>query len=246
MTEQALSKEKFYELIGRRGDDFSMERRQQDVLYDVKWKKFLRRVKLFRFIPFIDFVFASGSMALGSVRDTSDFDLIVGARSGRIFTVRFFTLTLFGFTRLRRKKNASKGEGKDKFCFNQFVTKNVFPLQSHDIYSRYLYEILVPVFGDPVLINELLVQQDEQKRFLTDDLRYYRTRTSLLRRILERGLGSKIGNGFEGFLKFFQVKKIEHGLRKTHLGHKPRIVYTDDLLEFHHDTHRIERMGKNL
>src|SRR3989344_1825310 len=243
MIEQVLSKEKFYELIGRRGDGFSMERRQQDVLYDVKWKKFLHHVKFF---PFIHFIFASGSMALGSVRDASDFDLIVGARPGRIFTVRFFALAFFGFARLRRKKNASKGEGKDKFCFNQFVTKNVFPLQSHDIYSRYLYEILVPVFGDPVLINELLVQQDEQKRFLTDDLRYYRTRTSLLRLILERGLGSKIGNGFEGFLKFFQVKKIEHGLRKTHLGHKQRIVYTDDLLEFHHDTHRIERMGKNL
>src|SRR3989344_5939281 len=163
MIEQVLSKEKFYELIGRRGDGFSMERRQQDVLYDVKWKKFLHHVKLFRFIPFIDFIFASGSMALGSVRDASDFDLIVGARPGRIFTVRFFALAFFGFARLRRKKNASKGEGKDKFCFNQFVTKNV-----------------------------------------------------------------------------------EHGLRKTHVGHKPRIVYTDDLLEFHHDTHRIERMGKNL
>ncbi|MEK9186408.1 MAG: hypothetical protein AAB885_02360 [Patescibacteria group bacterium] len=40
-------------------------------------------------------------------------------------------------------------------------------------------------------------------------------------------------------MKRIQVKKIESGLAKQS-GYKPRIVYTDQELEFHPDTRRIE------
>ncbi|MDZ4231209.1 MAG: hypothetical protein U1C52_00240, partial [Patescibacteria group bacterium] len=59
-------------------------------LYDRKWSKFLRKVKLFRFVPFVEFVLASGSLATGKVHEGSDFDVMVGVRPGRIFTARFF------------------------------------------------------------------------------------------------------------------------------------------------------------
>ena len=41
--------------------------RQQQVLHDQKWFTFLHRARVFRHIPFIRFVFASGSMATGEV-----------------------------------------------------------------------------------------------------------------------------------------------------------------------------------
>ena len=44
--------------------------------------------QLFQYVPF-DFVFAAGSMAMGTVRQDSDFDVLVGVRHGRIFTARF-------------------------------------------------------------------------------------------------------------------------------------------------------------
>ena len=51
--------------------------RRQQVLYDKKWRKFLRRSWLFRFIPFLDFALGAGSMATGAVNANSDFDVIL-------------------------------------------------------------------------------------------------------------------------------------------------------------------------
>ena len=35
----------FYERLGRKPGDLGLERRKQDVLYDKKWKIFLRRAR---------------------------------------------------------------------------------------------------------------------------------------------------------------------------------------------------------
>ena len=79
-------------------------KRQQQVLYDTKWKKFLRRAWLLRYLPFIEFALASGSMATGNVNPTSDFDVLIGAREGRIFTARFFSALVFGIFGWRRSR----------------------------------------------------------------------------------------------------------------------------------------------
>lgn len=82
-------------------------------IYDCKWRKFLRRVWLFKFIPFVDFVLAAGSLATGNacpshksmwgMHEGSDFDVIVGVRQGRIFTARAFCILAFDFFGWRRK-----------------------------------------------------------------------------------------------------------------------------------------------
>src|SRR3989338_9483980 len=77
-------------------------KRQQQVLYDKKWIKFLKRTWLFRHIPFVEFAVAAGSLATGNVNPDSDFDVIIGARAGRIFTARFFSVLGFGIFGWRR------------------------------------------------------------------------------------------------------------------------------------------------
>ena len=91
-----ISKEKFYKNIGRPIGVYDLKRRRQDVVWDKKWRKFLREARVFKHLPFIDFVFASGSMVLGNVRRDSDFDVLIGCRQNRIFTVRFFTIVALG------------------------------------------------------------------------------------------------------------------------------------------------------
>ena len=65
-------------------------------IYIQKWQKFLGRIWPFKFIPFVDFVLAAGSLATGNLREESDFDVIVGVRQGRIFTARAFCFLAFG------------------------------------------------------------------------------------------------------------------------------------------------------
>src|SRR3989338_3476442 len=105
-----------------------LPRRQQQVLHDKKWIKFLRRTWLFKHIPFVDFALAAGSMATGNVRPESDFDVIIGARAGRIFTARFFCVIAFGFFGWRRAKLNHKESAADKICLNHFVTEKSYQL----------------------------------------------------------------------------------------------------------------------
>src|SRR3989344_7737796 len=73
------------------------------MLLEKKWKILQRRSRLFRYIPFIDFVLVSGSMAMGDAKENSDFDVIIGARRGRIFTVRFLCWLVFSIFGWRAK-----------------------------------------------------------------------------------------------------------------------------------------------
>lgn len=142
-------------------------------LYQKKWQKFLRRGRLFNFIPFVDFVLAAGSLATGDVREDSDFDVIVGVRQGRIFTARAFCIAVFGLLGWRRKKISghpmSLGrpaglaqnyrnirisdvpkieKNKDKFCFSHFVAPKAYRFSPpYNEYWKMLYQKLVPVYG---------------------------------------------------------------------------------------------------
>ncbi len=49
----------------------------QKLLLDLKWRKFLKLTKWFRFVPFVKFVMANGSMVLGTADKNSDFDVLI-------------------------------------------------------------------------------------------------------------------------------------------------------------------------
>src|SRR3989344_1208349 len=117
-------------------------------LSEKKWSKFLRRVRLFRFVPFVEFVMAAGSLANGNLHENSDFDVIVGVRTGRIFTVRLFSVLLFGLLGMRRNKMTHGEEARDKICLSHFVTFKAYRLTpTYDNYRQNLYANLVPILG---------------------------------------------------------------------------------------------------
>ncbi len=222
--------------------DTSLEQKRQQVLYDKKWEKLLRRVWLFRFTPFVEFAVAAGSMAIGNVRPDSDFDVIIGVRSGRIFTARFFTVILFGLFGWRRKKLNHKESAADKICLNHFLTEQSFRLSPpHDNYWRNLYLSLVPVFGPVDKISRFFQANAdwlEKKRVYEDDLRHFYRKNSFPKSIAEFLLSGGLGDWLEKILRKAQVNRIERSLRRDVPGFRPRIVYTDTELEFHPDTRR--------
>lgn len=214
------------------------------VLYDEKWVRFLKRAWLFRHIPFVRFVLAAGSMALGNVHEKSDFDVIVAARPGRIFTVRLFTIIFFGAFGWRRKKLTHHDEAADKICLNHFVTEASYRLTPpYDNYWKALYHALVPLYGAKVEINKFFAVNDWMGggRVFEDDLRYDVRKSSAVARFFEWLLGGRLGDWFEAGMKKIQVWRIERGL-SAELGYKPRVIYGDTELEFHPDTRRIEAL----
>lgn len=123
----------------------------RDVLYDKKWFTFLRQAEMFRKIPFVDLVLASGSLVLGDVNKDSDFDVLVGVRQGRLYTARFFCLAIF---KMLGWRNHIK-KGRSGFCFNHFVTPAAYCLAPpYSDYDRRLYKNIKPVFGAPEKVAE--------------------------------------------------------------------------------------------
>jgi hypothetical protein len=215
-----------------------IEKRQQQVLYDVKWKKFLKKTWIFRHLPFVNFVLAAGSMALGNVHEDSDFDVIIAARRGRIFTARLFAVVFFGLLGWRRKKLTHHGAAKDKICLNHFITEAAYRLKPpYNAYWKALYIKLVPLYGEPEKLESFFQSNSDwigENRHYGDDLRHLYQQPSLFRRWLEHVLG----DWFERLVRDFQIKRIERGL-KLEAGYEPRIIYNDQELEFHPDTRRM-------
>lgn len=224
-----------------------MQRRRGQVLYDLKWKKFLRRARLFRWVPFLDFAIAAGSMALGSVSLVSDFDVIVGARRGRIFTVRFFCILFFGIFGWRRSRLDHKILAADKLCFNHFVTENSYRLTPpYNRYWRELYPKLIPVCGSPRLISDFLAANKswvEMPDFSAEDLRYCAGSASRVAIFLERIFCGRIGDFLERVLRAVQVWKIKRGLARHPDLDNLRMAYRDSLLEFHTKNKLVRREG---
>ena len=216
-----------------------------DNFIDLKWGKLLRRAELFVLIPFVEIVFVAGSMAMGNVKENSDFDLIIGVRSGRIFTVRAFCFFMFGILGWRRKRGASGKDTKDKFCFSHFVTPERYSLSGpYNEYWQRLYGSLVPIYGDDKLIQRFYDANAlwmKEGKLYGKDIRHLYSKSGYSKIFLEKILDGKLGDLLEELLKDVQIKKIEGSLR-TEKQYKPRIIFNDRELEFHPDTRRIEDM----
>lgn len=238
------------------------EKRRQQVLYDVKWQRLLKRTWLFKYIPFVDFVFGAGSMAVGNVTETSDFDVLIGARQRRIFTARFFAILLFGLFGWRRKKETQGALAANKICLNHFVTPASYRFAlPKNPYWEQMYQGLVPIFGDERFMRIFLQANAElipQPKRILGDMRYRHRGSSFLKRLLEQLLAGGLGDWFEKKVKAIQVARIERGLPRDvrttphHIrievpGAKPAtyhlaplIRYSDTELEFHPDPAIIE------
>ena len=211
-------------------------------LYERKWEEFSKRVRLFRFVPFTDFVMASGSLATGKIKEDSDFDVLVGVRYGRIFTNRFFAHLIFGLFGYRRPGHGHDGDVKDKICLNHFVTPASY--KEDPPYSQYvkdLYQNLVPVIGDEDLIRYFFEANDdwmEPKRIYKKDERFLGEGRSWFKSFLEFLLGGYLGDILEKRLKSWQKTRAEGGLPDI-MPEGARFVCTDEELEFHIDAKMV-------
>lgn len=240
----------------------TIEYRQTQVLFDKKWRRFLKYSWVFRFIPFVEGVFGNGSMAIGNVSERSDFDVLILAKRGRIFTARAFSIIFFGLLGVRRSKHDSGANAADKVCLNHFVSPDSFRLTEEiNGFWQLLYQKLVPVYGNSeVLESFFLANQDwlESRRFNLD-LRHQHKVSTSFKKLLETILTTSVGDYLETKLKDLQVKRIESGLKKelnrpsvirviTHdkkisdgvYALPPLIKYNDRELQFHPDPATIE------
>lgn len=236
----------FYFLAGKA--HLAEDRIEKQKLADLKWKKLGKMIFWLRGFPFVKMAMVTGSLAFGNVKPESDFDILIFAKAGRIWTVRFLTTLFFWLLGLRR----SEKNTRDKICLNHYLADDALEVKSRNLYEAQAYARFLPVLENEEgfyrkfcaangWIGDWLVFWPEkfikagagnmagQRKVKAWGLLSFKSR------LAEKALAGKIGDRLERALKKIQRRHIERHPLKDKAG--GRIVAEDRELEFHPELH---------
>ncbi len=232
----------FYSLKGRNG--LAQQRIEREKISAQKWRLCLKRAYWLQAAPWVRGIFASGSLAMGTISSDSDFDMLVLVEPGRLYLARLFLsgiASLLGARRTRFETTAP-----DKFCFNHYVTTNSLEIPHESLYNAQTYAHLVPIAINPTLAGEFFVANLWINKFVYNFTPHQQAIRRTVRKspilltvakFLERFLNTA-GDTFERWARQYQQKRIA----ANPATHAPggRVIYTNTELEFH--PHSFERV----
>lgn len=212
------------------------------------WARARRYVRFLRFVPFLRMVAVCNNLSFSKVNKESDIDLFIIAKSGRLFTVRFFSILILHILGVRLYGNKIR----QRFCLSFFVDDSALDLSKiaihRDIYLAFWVKSLVPILDDGVS-NELLDSNNWVKEYFENngDFQLNRERQmsnkSVLRGFLSFVLRGKIGNALERFLAKWQKERAIKKARNV-VGENVSLIIEDHILKFHHHDRRRDFSAK--
>ncbi|MBI1974928.1 MAG: nucleotidyltransferase domain-containing protein, partial [Parcubacteria group bacterium] len=240
----------FYFLRDREKDNLAERRIEAEKLTDMKWRIVRRRAPWIGLIPFVQGVMVTGSMAVGNVHEKSDFDLLVIARAGRIWTARFFLTAFLDLLGWRRRNFTYT---KDKFCLNHYVTDESLAIPRRTVAAAlWHYSHATPITGDHAIFTKYQEKNDWIGEYLVHyphtyhevNQRFVEPPRALvkLRGTVEWALGGTLGNKLERILGALQRQKIKHNPLTQSLSDV--LVFSDRELKFHPDSREQEFIEK--
>lgn len=176
------------------------------------WARARRYVRFLRFVPFLRMVAVCNNLSFSRVNEESDIDLFVIAKSGRLFTVRFFSILILQILGVRLHGNKIR----KRFCLSFFVDDSALDLSKiaihRDIYLAFWIKSLVPILDDGVS-SELLDSNNWAREYFerAEDFRLKRERQindrSVLKRFLSFVLSGRFGDALEKKLLRWQKER---------------------------------------
>jgi hypothetical protein len=131
----------FYFLRGRK--ELVEKRIANNKISIGKIRRLQRIVWWLRFLPFVRMVGITGALAMKNAKFSSDLDLLIVLKYGKIWTGRtLVTGALHFFKQRRHGKNIS-----DRVCLNFFVTDQSLEVITKDLFSANEYMFLFPLYG---------------------------------------------------------------------------------------------------
>ncbi len=224
----------FYFLPGRQ--DLYRERIEKNKIAELKWKKARRYLFWAQAVPFIEAIFASGSLALGHTDQDSDLDVLVVTKAGRIWLARLLislAMSLLGVRRKNKQKVAP-----DKVCLNHYITTDSLQFSFESLYMAQNCVHLVPIYWKNRTAAENFWKENKPwvEKFLWhwDWPSGYQKRAvrgsrflQWLKFIREKILDSTgLADWLEKLARYFQLRRINTSL-------PGRVVANDRQLEFH-------------
>lgn len=205
-----------------------------------KWKIVKRCAPFLALVPFVRALAGSGSLAVDNTKYTSDLDIFVIVKEGRIWTARLLLLAVSAL--LGRRRAYGDQHAPDMLCLNHYITDSSL-LISRDIQNVCMamqYACLVPIFEDSLLRKFHQRNQGWMSTFVSTATRphvLHRYTLVLHRGVLfvkeqvEKILLEPFGDSIEYFAELLQRYVISR-----HRSPRGRIVLAYHELAFHPDT----------
>lgn len=228
-------------------------------LYFHRLKNLQMMVKLLRLAPYVRCVILNGSMAEGKIKPSSDIDILIIAKSGRIYTCRAAVLCWAVLTGLKRSNNKNKNHA-GRFCFNYFLTDKFLIIPHNrgykiDKYCAENYSKSILLSGDQKLFDKYMRTNWKWMKKFLPSLRHPaldagstnsagsisrfpiesgmtdREKRSIIQKLIEKFLSAKFGERVEYTLKNIQIRRIKKdpAVKK----YPDYIVFSDRELRFH-------------
>ncbi len=215
---------------------------RKHAIAQLKWRLLKQIVRRLTWIPFVRMLGGSGSLALFTARKSSDLDLLVIVKEGRIWTARLLLLSVTHLMRRRRKY--WDRTAPNKVCLNHYITDRSLTMKPEirNVYTAVLWHHVVPFYGLGTFKKWVGLNDAWIKRWLMFPEAGYaparlRVRISLgqrrFRKWIENFLEELPGDWLEKWAEKVQRKFI---VKHTMPGRLGRVVVSNEELAFHPDS----------
>jgi len=238
--------------IGREGDYYFIDdknylvplRIKRQNISAKKWIKTKKAIRWLKFIPYVQAVFASGSLALNNCDELSDLDVLIVVKHGRIWLTRLLVAGMLSLIRARRRYFDKVAP--DKICPNHYITDKSLKIPFESIYNAQNYINLKPILvRNPKIVEDFF----SQNSWIGNHMYYPKptysntvTSYNVIGDFLTFLLNNKFGNWLESIARTYQAKRITRNpLTRSLSGH---IVYDDNQLAFHPDSQEVNIVDK--
>lgn len=236
----------YFFLIGRQ--HLVRQRLVRHSIAQDKWKILLRCIPLLASMPFVRALAGSGSLAQDNTKPSSDLDVLVIVREGRIWTARLLLILMAGL--LGRRRKYYDRSAPDMICLNHYLVDSSLLVASEiqNVAMAMQYASLVPVYNEYAMrkfCQRNAYWIDAHVRMpLHPDVRHRYTIilgsiTALFKRQLELLLAEPMGDYVEEFAEYLQRTVIQwhsRGLPAEASAKVGRIALSSSELAFHPDT----------
>jgi predicted nucleotidyltransferase len=139
-----------YATLRGRGSLVAKRLRRHAIAQD-KWKIVRRCAYLLSCMPFVRALAGSGSLAVDNTKHTSDLDIFVIAKEGRVWTTRLMLLAASQI--LGRRRVYGERSAPDMLCLNHYITDKALRISSdiQNVCMAMQYTSLVPLFSDSLV-----------------------------------------------------------------------------------------------
>lgn len=210
-----------------------------------KWYRALWFARCIRVFPWIQGVAIANSLAMGSVKEESDIDLLVLCAPRRVWLSRFSVVLLLRLLRLRPGEAA-----RDPLCPSFFVAPDAYDLSAiaiqDDVYLRFWLATLAPVWEvDGAFARFFAANVWALRRVSAQLIPSIGWWSQMMRFVLQ--IVSQ--NSVEWLVRRIQLHILPAYLREKATRADHGVVLTDSMLKFHEEDGRTmyrDAWKKNL